>query len=61
MHERQFPNARVRLARMFVELLSRTTRLVAQTADALGFPEPAHFSNFFRKHAGQSPKQFRSV
>lgn len=59
-HEKNTPNATERLSRMFIELLSRTTRLVAQTADALGFPEPAHFSNFFRKHADQSPVQFRA-
>jgi AraC-like DNA-binding protein len=42
-------------------LLGRTTWPVAQIADALGFTEPAHFSNFFRKHTDQSPMQFRAV
>ena len=42
-------------------LLGRTTWSVAQIADALGFTEPAHFSNFFRKHTDQSPMQFRAV
>lgn len=61
MHERQFPNAGLCLARLFVELLNRTTRRVAQITDALGFPAPAHFSNFFREHADQSPVRFRAV
>ncbi|MBS1945831.1 MAG: AraC family transcriptional regulator [Bacteroidetes bacterium] len=61
VHHKQPPNARLRLARMFVELLSRTTWRVAQIADVPGFPEPAHFSNFFRKHADQSPVRFRAV
>lgn len=42
-------------------LLTTTNWSVSQIGYALGFAEPTHFSNFFRKHARQSPKQFRSV
>lgn len=27
----------------------------------LGFAEPAHFTRFFRNHAGVSPREFRNV
>ncbi|MGC3944374.1 MAG: helix-turn-helix domain-containing protein [Chryseolinea sp.] len=34
---------------------------VADIAFALGFAEPTHFNNFFKKHTGSSPTQFRNV
>jgi len=42
-------------------LLGRTNWPVSEIGYALGFPEPTHFSNFFRKHTGQSPMRFRAV
>jgi AraC-like DNA-binding protein len=27
----------------------------------LGFVEPAHFTRFFRNHAGVSPREFRNI
>jgi len=36
-----------------------TTMTVNQVSDALGFNDPAYFSRFFRRLAGQSPKAFR--
>jgi AraC family transcriptional activator of pobA len=50
-------------ARMLQEakiLLKRSDRNISEIAFALGFQEVAHFSNFFRKHAGTSPSAFRS-
>ncbi len=32
-----------------------------ELAYQLGFEEPAHFSNFFKKHSGASPSDFRSA
>ena len=34
---------------------------VGEISDRLGFPEPAHFTRFFRDHAGVSPREFRNV
>lgn len=36
-----------------------TTLTVAQIADMLGFAEAPYFSRFFRRLAGQSPREFR--
>ena len=36
-----------------------TAMTVNQVSDSLGFSEPAYFSRFFKRGAGQSPKEFR--
>lgn len=36
-----------------------TTMTVNELSDTLGFSDPAYFSRFFRRLAGQSPKAFR--
>ncbi len=36
-----------------------TVMTVSQISDNLGFSEPAYFSRFFKRHARQSPKDFR--
>ncbi len=41
------------------ELVYTTTR-VKQLADALGFADDTYFGRFFRKHAGLSPREFRT-
>ncbi|HWA34197.1 MAG TPA: helix-turn-helix transcriptional regulator, partial [Cyclobacteriaceae bacterium] len=41
-------------------LLKQTHWNISQIAFALGFDEVAHFSNFFKKHAGVSPLKFRN-
>ncbi|AJE22264.1 helix-turn-helix domain-containing protein [Azotobacter chroococcum] len=38
-----------------------TTMTVNELSDALGFNDPAYFSRFFRRLAGQSPKAFRQT
>lgn len=40
-------------------LLRQTHWNVSEIAYSLGFEEAAHFSNFFKKHAGKSPVAFR--
>ncbi len=40
-------------------LLRHSTWGIAEVAYALGFREPAHFSNFFKKNTGLSPSVFR--
>lgn len=42
-------------------LLKHSNWSVAEIAYALGFTEATHFNNFFKKHAAQSPLQFRKV
>jgi AraC-like DNA-binding protein len=34
---------------------------VCDISDQLGFTEPAHFTRFFRNHAGVGPREFRKV
>ncbi|MGI4867396.1 MAG: helix-turn-helix domain-containing protein [Janthinobacterium lividum] len=40
-------------------LLKQTNWSVSEIANSLGFGEVAHFSNFFKRHAAQSPAAFR--
>jgi AraC family transcriptional regulator, transcriptional activator of pobA len=42
-------------------LLRNSDRNVSEIAYALGFPEVAHFNNFFKKHTQTSPLKFRNV
>lgn len=42
-------------------LLKQSNWTVAEIAYALGFTEPTHFNNFFKKHTQTSPLQFRKV
>jgi len=37
------------------------TANVSDIGARLGFAEPAHFTRFFRNHAGVSPSEFRNV
>lgn len=34
---------------------------ITEIAYSLGFEEAAHFNNFFKKHVGQTPTQFRNI
>lgn len=50
------------LNRIFQEaknLLQQTNWNISEIAYSLGFEEVAHFSNFFKKHSGNSPLYFR--
>ena len=42
-------------------LLLHTNWNIAEIAFCLGFPEPAYFSNFFKKHVTQTPGQYRKA
>lgn len=42
-------------------LLRHSKWSIAEIAFALGFTEPTHFNNFFKKHAGTNPTKFRQV
>jgi AraC family transcriptional regulator, transcriptional activator of pobA len=56
------PPARVLEERLLLEAkrtLTYTNMTVAETAYYLGFADPAYFSRFFSKHAGESPAAFR--
>lgn len=55
---KQFIN--LRIAEEAKTLLSKTDWPVTVIADCLGFEETAHFSNFFKKHVGDSPLKFRA-
>lgn len=41
-------------------LLQDTNLSVAEISNVLGFSEPTHFNNFFRKHTQVNPTQFRT-
>jgi AraC family transcriptional activator of pobA len=49
-----------RIAREAQYLLKETPWNVSEIANSLGFEEPAHFSNFFKKYTGASPLQYRN-
>jgi AraC family transcriptional regulator, transcriptional activator of pobA len=56
------PPARILEDRLLLEAkrnLTYTNMTVAETAYYLGFTDPAYFSRFFSKHAGESPASFR--
>jgi AraC family transcriptional activator of pobA len=56
------PPARVLEERLLLEAkrnLTYTNMTVAETGYYLGFSDPAYFSRFFSKHAGESPAVFR--
>lgn len=42
-------------------LLRHSKWSVAEVAYALGFTEPTHFNNFFRKHTQTNPTHFRAI
>ncbi|MBW8687789.1 helix-turn-helix domain-containing protein [Chitinophaga rhizophila] len=50
-----------RLASEAKALLKHTNWNVSEISYCLGFEEPAHFNNFFRKQTGQTPSSFRIV
>ena len=50
-----------RVAQEAKMLLKYTNWNVAEIAYCLGFEEPTHFNNFFKKNMQQTPSQFRSV
>lgn len=48
-----------RIVQEGVQILRHSTFSVAEIAFALGFEEPASFSNFIKKHTGASPTELR--
>lgn len=42
-------------------LLKHTDWNVSEVAYALGFTEVTHFNNFFKKHSGRNPTQFKTI
>lgn len=50
-----------RLADEACALLKHTDWNVAEISNSLGFEEPSHFNNFFKKHTGETPRRFRVV
>ena len=50
-----------RLAQEAKRLLRQTTWSVSEVADSLGFADVAHFCTFFKRHAGQTPGDFRRL
>jgi AraC-like DNA-binding protein len=42
-------------------LLRHSDLAVSEIAYSLGYSEPAHFNNFFKKHLHMSPVQFRKI
>lgn len=50
-----------RIIQEAVQLLQHTNHSVAEIAFALGFEEPASFSNFLKKHTSMSPTEHRVV
>ena len=50
-----------RLVQEAVTLLKHTTWNVSEIAHSLGFEEPTHFINFFKKRTRQTPTNYRNV
>jgi AraC family transcriptional regulator, transcriptional activator of pobA len=50
-----------RLTQEAITLLKHTTWNVSEIAHSLGFEEPTHFNNFFKKRTHQTPTKFRIV
>jgi AraC-like DNA-binding protein len=50
----------VRMERAVDAVLNQSVS-VCDISNQLGFAEPAHFTRFFRNHAGVSPREFRAV
>jgi len=42
------------------DLLQHSHWRIAEIAYSLGFEYPQHFNNFFKKHTGKSPREYRS-
>jgi AraC-like DNA-binding protein len=57
------PHVYLNLLRMELAVKSvvHTDDSLAAVSDNLGFSAPAHFSRFFRDHAGVNPSEFRQV
>jgi len=41
-------------------LLHHTDLTSAEISDRLNFPAPSHFARFFKRHTGQTPKEYRA-
>lgn len=50
-----------RLAREAAQGLERSSLSIAQLSHALGFREPGHFSHFFKRMTGLTPRRFRGM
>lgn len=50
-----------RVASEAIALLKHTRWNIAEISYTLGFEDPAHFTNFFKKHTRQTPSSFRSI
>lgn len=50
-----------RLVQEAVMLLKHTDWNVSEIAHSLGFEEPTHFNNFFKKRTSQTPRSYRIV
>ena len=48
-----------RLTREAIALLKHTSWNIAEISYSLGFEEPSHFNNFFKKHTSLTPGAFR--
>jgi AraC-like DNA-binding protein len=44
-----------------VDAMLNQSASVCDISNQLGFTEPAHFTRFFRNHAGVGPREFRKV
>ncbi|HQU84956.1 MAG TPA: helix-turn-helix domain-containing protein, partial [Pyrinomonadaceae bacterium] len=50
-----------RMTQEAIALLKHTNWNVSEIAYTLGFEEPTHFNNFFKKRTQQTPTKFRIV
>ena len=50
-----------RLVQEAVALLKHTNWNISEIAHSLGFKEPTHFNNFFKKRTRQTPTNYRTV
>ncbi len=50
----------IRMETAVAEVVESEVRM-ADVSDRLGFSTPAHFTRFFRDHAGAAPREFRNI
>ena len=57
----ELPPGRMQFLAIAIRELTATARPIWDIADALGFSSQFYFTNFFKKHTGMTPSEYRKV